>query len=203
MTKTQAATNRAPPKKEDFSGLLSALLAETSGDTVTLRQLMDVAGRRTFGPVLLLLGLIAVSPLTLVPGATWLVAAVTLLFSGQILLGLRKPWLPGKLVDTQFPRRLLEQTVEKAAPIAQVADKLTSPRLVFLTEPPFVMGTALLCVMAALITFPLGLIPLAPILPGISIVLIGIGLTARDGVFLMLSMLSLTGGAMLMVRWLL
>jgi hypothetical protein len=203
MTKTQAATDRAERRLENFSGLLNALLAETAGEKVTLRQLMDVAGRRTFGPVLLLLGLIAVSPLTLVPGATWLVAAVTLLFSGQILLGLRKPWLPAKLVDAQFPRTLLEQTVEKAAPAARVADKLTAPRLVFLTEPPFVMGTALLCVMAALITFPLGLIPLAPLLPGLSIVLIGIGLTARDGVFLMLSMLSLTGGVLLVARWLL
>lgn len=203
MTKAPSGTKRAPPRDENFTGLLTALLRETSGEQVSLRELMDVAGRRSFGPVILLLGLIAVSPLTLVPGATWLVAAVTLLFSGQILLGRRQPWLPAKLVDARFPRTLLEQTVEKAGPVARIADRMTKPRLVFLTEPPFVLGTALLCVVSALITFPLGLIPLAPILPGLSIVLVGIGLTARDGVFLMLSMLSLAGGAMLMARWLL
>ena len=189
--------------REDFSGLLEALLEESSGEHVTLRELMEIAGHRSYGPVILLLGLVAVSPLTLLPGTTWAVAAVTLLFAGQIFFGRRHPWLPARLVDAKFPRDLLEKTVKQARGIAKIADKLTSPRLTFLTEPPFVMGVALLCVMAALVTFPLGLIPLAPALPGLSIVLLGIGMTARDGVFLMLSCVALAGSAMLVARWVL
>lgn len=203
MTKAQAVTDGSKSSgARNFTQLLDALVEETSGDQVTLKQLMEVAGHRSFGPVLLLLGLVAVSPLTVVPGATWIVAMVTLLFASQIVFGRKQPWLPKKLVEAKFPRSLLEKTVNSAAGVAHIADKLTAPRLTFLTEPPFVVGTALLCVIAALITFPLGLIPFAPLLPGIAIMLVGIGLTARDGVFLMLSMLCLAGGGMLVYRWL-
>ena len=187
---------------QNFAGLLDCLIAETSGETVTLGQLMKIVERRSFGAVILLLGLIAVSPLTIVPGATWAVAAVTLLFSMQLLFGLKHPMMSRNLLDLQMPRPALENFVNTARNLAHVADKLTAPRLGFLTRPPFVIGVALVCTIAALVTFPLGLIPLGPVLPGVSILLMGIGLTARDGVFLLLSTLAMAGAVLLVVRWL-
>lgn len=193
--------DRAPP--QNFIGLLDSLVTETSGETVTLGQLMRIVQRRSFGAVILLLGLIAISPLTIVPGATWLVAVVTLLFSAQLMVGLQHPILPRKLLDLEMPRSQLEAFAKALRKTAHTADRLTRPRLVFLTLPPFVIGVSLICIAAALVTFPLGLIPFGPVLPGISILLMGIGLTARDGVFLLLSGLALGGAAMLLVRWLL
>ena len=193
--------SRAPA--QNFSGLLDSLVAETSGETVTLGQLMRIVQRRSFGAVILLLGLIAISPLTIVPGATWLVAVVTLLFSAQLLIGLQHPILPRKLLDLKMSRVQLEGFVKTLRKTAYTADQLTRPRLTFLTQPPFLVGVSLICIAAALVTFPLGLIPFGPVLPGISILLMGIGLTARDGVFLLLSGLALGGAAMLLARWLL
>ena len=196
----RSSTRRAG---QNFAGLLDSLVAETSGETVTLGQLMHVVERRSFGAVILLLGLIAISPLTIVPGATWLVAAVTLLFAAQLLVGARHPVLPRKLLELKFPRAQLEVFVKTLRKTAHTADRLTKPRLTFLTRPPFVIGAAIICVAAALVTFPLGLIPLGPVLPGISILMMGIGLTSRDGVFLLLSGLALGGATMLLARWLL
>ncbi|MDP3740625.1 MAG: exopolysaccharide biosynthesis protein [Hyphomonadaceae bacterium] len=187
---------------QNLTGLLDCLVTETSGETVTLGQLMGIVERRSFGAVILLLGLIAVSPLTIVPGATWAVAAATLLFSVQLLFGLKHPMMSRKLFDLKMPRPALETFVKTTRNLAHVADKLTAPRLGFLTRPPFVIGVALVCTIAALVTFPLGLIPLGPVLPGISILLMGIGLTARDGVFLLLSTLAMAGAVLLVVRWL-
>ena len=193
--------DKAP--KQNFTGLLDSLVTETSGETVTLGQLMRIVQRRSFGAAILLLGLIAISPLTIVPGATWLVAVVTLIFSAQLLVGLQHPMLPRKLLDLKMSRPQLEAFVKALRKTAHTADRLTRPRLSFLTRPPFVIGVALICIGAALITFPLGLIPFGPVLPGISILLMGIGLTARDGVFLLLSGLALGGAALLLARWLL
>jgi hypothetical protein len=193
--------DKAP--KQNFTGLLDALVVETSGEIVTLGQLMHIVQRRSFGAVILLLGLIAVSPLTIVPGATWLVAVVTLLFSAQLLVGLQHPMLPQKLLNLKMSRAQLEAFVQATRKTAHTADRLTQPRLTFLTRPPFVIGVSLICIGAALATFPLGLVPFGPVLPGISILLMGIGLTARDGVFLLLSGLALGGAAMLLARWLL
>ena len=194
---------KASQPEQNFTALLNCLVTETSGDTVRLGQLMRIMERRSFGAVILLLGLIAISPLTVVPGATWTVAAVTLLFSAQLLFGMQHPWLPKALLDLKMPRDQLQAFVKVSRKMAHTADKLTAPRLRFLTKPPFVIGVAILCIAAALITFPLGLIPLAPVLPGMAIVLMGIGLTARDGVFLILSSLAMMGSVMLLARLLL
>ncbi|MBI1360843.1 MAG: exopolysaccharide biosynthesis protein [Alphaproteobacteria bacterium] len=196
-----ASTTR--PASHNFANLLASLIDQTSGDTVTLGDLLEIVGRRSFGPVILVLGLVALSPLSIVPGITWAVAAVTLIFSVQILLGLKHIWLPSGLLRLSVTRDQLKAAVRAGAPAAHVADRLTAPRLVFLTHPPFVVVTALVCVLAALVTFPLGLVPLGPVLPGISIVLLGVGMTARDGLFLALSLVALIGPVVLLARWLL
>jgi hypothetical protein len=192
-----------PKSRQNFSGLVNSLVTETSGETVTLGQLMDIMERRSFGAVILLLGLIAISPLTIVPGATWLVATVTLLVSIQLLFGAKHPVLPKKLLGLSMKRSQLVGVAAAARKTAHTADALTAPRLEWLTRPPFVFAVALICVAASLITYPLGLIPFGPVLPGVSIVLMGVGLTAKDGVFLLLSGLALGGAAMLLARWLL
>lgn len=189
--------------EQNFTALLDCLIRETSGETVTLGQLMRIVERRSFGAVILLLGLIAVSPLTIVPGATWAVAAVTLLFSIQLLFALQHPILPRRLLNLRMPRAQLQSFVKASRRLAHIADKLTAPRLSFLTKPPFIVVVALICIAAALVTFPLGLIPLAPVLPGVSILLMGIGLTARDGFFLLLATFALGGAVMLVTRLLL
>jgi hypothetical protein len=194
---------KASEPEQNFTALFTCLVTETSGETVTLGQLMHIMERRSFGAVILLLGLIAVSPLTVVPGSTWAVAAVTLLFSVQLLFGMRHPWLPKALLDLKLPRDQLVKFVKASRKMAHTADKLTAPRLRFLSKPPLVIGVALLCIAAALITFPLGLIPLAPVLPGVAIVLMGVGLTARDGVFLILSTIAMGGSVLLLARLLL
>jgi hypothetical protein len=189
--------------EQNFSKLLDSLLAETSGESVTLGELMHITERRSFGAVILLLGLVAISPLTIMPGATWLVAAATLLFSIQLFFGARHPVLPKTMLDMKMPRQQLERFVRALRKTAHTADRLTRPRLTFLTRPPFVIGTSLVCIAASLVTFPLGLFPLGPVLPGISILMMGIGLTARDGVFLLISGLAFGGASLLLVRWLL
>jgi hypothetical protein len=70
--------------------------------------------------------------------------------------------------------------------LARRADIVLQPRLVFLSEPPFANFAGLACALAALATFPLGLIPVAPLAPGIAIAFIGLGLFARDGLLLLI-----------------
>jgi hypothetical protein len=183
----------ASSKKGGFNALLDCLVSETSGDSVTLKQLLDIVSRRSFGAVMLLLGLIAVSPLTIIPGASWGVAAVTLVFALQSVFGARHPWLPKKVKELSFKREALKTVVEKSRFAAHIADRMTKPRLTFFTEPPFVFITSLAIVLASAITFPLALIPLGPVLPGVSIVMFGIGLTARDGLFLGGALMALGG----------
>ena len=64
----------------NLRSLLRSICENTEGDTVTVRSLLNAVGRRSYGPIFLLLGFVAVSPLTIVPGANWLIALVVLVF---------------------------------------------------------------------------------------------------------------------------
>lgn len=162
-------------------------------DKLTLGEVLDSVGRRTYGPLLLVIGLIAVSPLTALPGTTWLVAVLTLLVAGQMALGMKRVWLPRNARDMSLPPEGVKGAVEKSRGVAKVVDTLLKPRLTFLSKPPFVNLVALLVIGAALITFPLGLIPLAPLAPGLAVVFFGLGMTARDGLWLLLGTLAVGG----------
>ena len=81
-----------------------------------------------------------------------------------------------------------------------MVDALVRPRLVFLTEAPFVQMVGLVCVAAALITYPLGLIPLGPLLPSLAVLLLGLALTARDGVVVLLALATFSGSVLIMLR---
>jgi hypothetical protein len=180
--------------------LLRSLVLNTKGDQVTVRELLHAVGRRAYGPVLLLLGFIAVSPLTIIPGANWLVATVTLIFALQIVVGLRTPWLPKSALDFSFNRELLIRGAAAGEKYAHMVDALVRPRLIFLTGAPFVQVVALLCVAAALITFPLGLVPFGPLLPGLTILLFGLALTGRDGVVVLLAAMTFSAAIFIMLR---
>lgn len=168
-----------------------------NGQALTLNEVVDAVGRRAYGPLLLVIGLFAISPATVVPGLTWLAAALTLLVAGQMLLGLPRPWLPRKALQSKLPRDASLSALAKVRPWARRIDSVLKPRLAFLTHPPFVNLIALFVIGAALITFPLGLVPLAPLAPGFAVVFFGLGMVARDGLWLVLGAAALAGAVWL------
>ncbi|MCC6788292.1 MAG: exopolysaccharide biosynthesis protein [Hyphomonadaceae bacterium] len=166
---------------------------DSTPDTLTLDEVLESVGRRSYGPLLLVIGLFAISPATILPGMTWFAAALTLLVAGQMALGRPRIWLPKKALQAQLPRDAVRSGVEKGRGAAKVIDKLLKPRLTVLSKPPFVNLVALMVIAAALITFPLGLIPLAPLAPGLAVVFFGLGMVARDGLWLALGTAVIAG----------
>ena len=164
-----------------------AAQVETPGAPLdmSLGELLDAVGRRSYGPLLLVIGLFAISPATIVPGMTWLAAALTLVVAGQMALGLTHPWLPRWALEAKAPRSMVRLGLSEARGWSRAIDGALTPRLLFLARPPFVNLVALMCIGAALVTFPLGLIPLAPLAPGLAVVFFGLGMTAHDGLWLL------------------
>jgi hypothetical protein len=185
----------------NLNGVLDEIAEKCDGDdtpeSLTLGEILDAVGRRSYGPLLLVIGLFAISPATVVPGMTWLAAALTLLVAGQMALGLPRIWLPKKALEAQLPRAAVHSGIEKSRGLAKAVDKLLKPRLAFLSKPPFVNLVALMVIAAALITFPLGLIPFAPLAPGLAVVFFGLGMVARDGLWLALGTAAMAGAFLL------
>lgn len=186
MTSPQVRNAAHPDGLADVLDELSYNIRRDSDlDGIRLGVLLSAVGRRSYGPLLLLTGLIAISPLTVLPFTTSIVAAVTLLIALQMAIGLKRPWLPKQVRDIRLPRKAFFAFLDRTRPMVErLEGGVLRQRWSFMTVPLFVNLVALCVCTAALITFPLSLIPFAPLAPGIAIVLFGLGMTARDGVWL-------------------
>lgn len=196
---------RVPPSKRihTLTALIEAIRALAAnhdvGDArdVRIGDIMATVGRRAYGPLLLLIGLFSISPATVLPGMTWFAAALSLLLCVQMIVGARHPWLPRAFLEARLSRTVVRQICDSVGPWATRIDAVLKPRLTTLAEAPFVNIAGLFCAIAALATFPLGLIPMAPIVPGLAIALVGLGLLVKDGLLLLLSGIIVVGATVI------
>ncbi|NZA25631.1 exopolysaccharide biosynthesis protein [Luteimonas sp. SJ-92] len=154
---------------------------------MSVADLLDAAGARSFGPLLLVPGVIVLSPLSGVPGLPTAMALVVLLVATQLLLRRRSFWLPGWALRRPVRPRLLQRAVRALRPVSRVLDRLIRPRLRVLaaTSGGAAYPVALLCMVIALTMPPLELVPFANSLAGAVLTVIGLALVAGDGLLVL------------------
>lgn len=157
---------------------------EANSRDITLGDILDIVGRQAYGPLLLIIGVMSVSPLALLPGSTWAFALLTLLVAAQMAFNLKHPWLPRSALRLSFPEDKVAGAIDKVRPWTAAVDKVVKPRMEFLAQEPWLLLIAVLAIAAAIVTFPLSFIPFAPLIPGLAVILVGLGVTARDGLVL-------------------
>ena len=161
------------------SALLSEFAATWQGERVYLRELWSVLGNRSFGFLLFLFAIPNSLPMIGVPGVSSVTGIPLLLLSAQMMLGMPQPYLPKWLGNRSIAAEDLRRVVQKVAPVLAVMERLTRPRLLWLSG---MRGERLMGVASFLFAFVLALpIPFGNLLPGVSLLLIGFGLIERDG----------------------
>lgn len=168
---------------------------------VSIGEMMDLVGRRSFGPVVLLVGFVLVTPLSGVPGIPTLMGLLTLLTLGQILLGRQHLWLPGWVVMRKIPRRKLLQSIRWLRPSAKRIDNLTRARLTLLVKGPGLYAMALACMVIAIVMPATEVVPFSSSIAGLVLLLFGLAMISRDGLLVILAWgISLTGPMMLVLN---
>ena len=176
-------------KVESLEDLLDRLeKCEEGMDRVTIGAILDAVGRRAFGPVLLVLGLIIVSPLSGVPGLPTSIAVMTLLIAVQLLFGRNNFWLPRWLVRRSMPRPRLEKAVGLLRSPARFIDRCVRRRWSALTQSTGLYVTAAVCVVISLLMPPLELLPFASSIAGAALAAFGLGLIVKDGVLVLVAL---------------
>lgn len=170
----------------DLTAVIEQFADDTEGETVSFDDLLGSFGQRAFGPLLLVPAVIAVAPTGAIPGMSILTGSIIALVSAQLLLSRQRPWLPRRLLRFSFSRERLVAAIELLKPYTRWIDKLIRPRLGFALNTPFIQMIALLSFCLGLSMFPLALLPFAVAVPGTSVALLALGLTARDGVLVLL-----------------
>jgi hypothetical protein len=158
------------------SVVLNELLGEAPAERVTLGWLMGRLGERSFGLVLLILGLLG-----LVPGASAFVGVLLAVPALQMILARPGPIFPRRVADRPFPSRQVARVVQRAVPVLRYLEKFVAPRwpTPFKATKRVVGGVVLLLGMGLLAPVPLSNVP-----PAVLIVLVAFAYLEEDGALL-------------------
>jgi hypothetical protein len=184
---------------DDLLGQISALADDS--EKVELRANHDLVGAWAFGPLLLILALIALTPIGAVPALPTALAIAVFLLAAQVVLGRHRLWLPGFIERRHVSSKRLKASVRVLRRPARWLDAIVRPRLERLTDPPFDRLAALVCVLIALMIPPLELVPFGVAAPALALALMGLALTARDGLVLLLALGVASGGLWSLLTW--
>ena len=185
---------------DNLQGLITQIQNHEHSDPVTLEAILDSVGRRSFGPMILVPGLIVVAPIIGdIPGVPTLFALVVLLTSIQLLWGAEHFWLPKWLLARSMPRARLLKALEWMHKPARFVDRFLHPRLTWLVDNG--ASRYLIASMSLLVSLMLPVmefIPFSATIGGAALVCFGLALVARDGLLVLFSLL-FTGGALWMI----
>lgn len=167
-------------------------------ERVSLGGILARLGSRSFGPLLLLVGLITLAPIIGdIPGVPTLMAAIVLLTGAQLLVGRDHLWLPQWLLARSIPRDKVERALGWLRRPARAVDRLLRPRLQIFVGGAGGYAVAIVCLLVALAMPPMEFIPFSANGAGLALTAFGLGLIARDGLLALLAFIvvAATAGA--------
>lgn len=184
---TQADQN----KPQNLQTLLDELEQAAEGkDEVPLKDVHEAIGQRSFGPLLLVAGLAALTPLGVIPGLPTVFAILVVLIAGQLVIGRDRFWIPKPLRERTVGADRLRRAVRWARKPARGVDRIVRPRLAVFTHAGFTRVVAVICVVIAFAIPPLELLPFAVAAPASAIAAFGLGLTAKDGLLVLIALIA-------------
>lgn len=143
----------------------------------TLDWLMDRFRERSFGVIMLLLALVAVTPgISIVAGLLLMIPAF------QMIAGKPAPAFPRRMAARPMPVKHLAILVQRAVPMLRHLERTIHPRWHLPVEATKrLVGAVVVTLSAALVFTP---IPFSNILPALAIALISLAYLEEDGLLL-------------------
>lgn len=170
----------ADVSREPTSKVLDQLLSGAPDDTVSLAWLIDGLRERSFGIVLLILGLVA-----LVPGASGVIGVLLMIPAAQMLLARKGPVFPGFLARRRISKRKLARLIARINPVLRRIERVVRPRWPTPFEATKMAVGFVVFLLAATLLAP---IPFSNIIPGLVIVLLSFAYLEEDGIALCIAL---------------
>lgn len=155
-------------------------------DEVSIDDLLDEFGDRSFAPLMLILALIGVSPVGAIPSVPTIIALCIALIAAQMAWGRKHVWLPGFITRRGVSSDRLTKGADTLDKIAQVLDRIAKGRLKPLASGPARRVVAGLIVVLCLALPVLEVVPFAAAAPFIAIAILSLAMMVRDGLVLLI-----------------
>ncbi len=157
-------------------------------EKVSVEDILNRVGTRSFGALLLAPSLLVVTPLSGIPGVPTTAAIIIILICLQFLSGMHTVWLPKWILRAKVSRRKLDRAMDSAKPVARVIDKVIRPRLGFLINRVTFSLVALVCAVLAATMPPLEILPFTATATAFIITLFALSILVRDGVLALIAL---------------
>lgn len=180
-----AAADTTPPAST--RAVLDGFAEGDPDDHLRLGDLVSGLSQSVFGALLFIAVLPAFLPL---PGAAGLISGpLVVLVGAQLLVGMRKPWLP-KFIARRGPQRsTMSRFRDRLSPWLRRLERLVRPRMPWVLEHPLASAFSglLLILLGLLLALP---IPFTNYLFGVLLLLFVFALLERDGALMLAAWLS-------------
>lgn len=178
-----------PQQPHDLKDLLDRVEhVAKRDDDVSVGALMNEVGHRSFGPLLLIPGLVMFAPGPGdIPGVPVLMGLLVILTVAQLLFRRRCIWLPGWMQRRSVSPGTVEKIVKWTRRPAAFLDRWTHQRMSQLVRGPGAVAVALACVAISLATPVMEVVPFSANVAGAAILAFGLALTAHDGLLALLA----------------
>src|SRR5688500_13340203 len=191
---SRAQGDRADHGITTLQQLLDRLDKAGTGQRVDVESMMEAVGRSSFGALLLLGGLVTLSPLDIVPGIPTLIALAVLLVCVQLLAGRRHFWLPAWVLRQSMTRQRFRRALTWLQKPARFGDRLVRPRLTALAGDAAVKVIAVGCIVVALAMPVMEVVPFSANLAGIALTAFGLAVIAHDGLLALVAFAATAAG---------
>lgn len=182
--------------------LASEILKEVANvdnheEKVTLFEIKSALHEKGFNVLIIIFSLPLSVPIPVPPGYTTILSIPLILFSLQLLLSYKFPWMPRWLERKSFKRSTLSLIVQKTSPTLEKIEKMIKPRMHFMFYGPGEKILAFIMLLCAIsIAIPL---PFIHFIPAIGTTLISLGIMNKDGLLSLLGVVASILGSLLTI----
>ena len=153
-------------------------------DRVTIGDVLDAIGDRSYGPALLIPALIEITPVGGIPGLPTFLAVILAVVALQLLLDKDHLWLPQFIQHRAVSADKLHKAADKLNPFAARLDQWFHGRLTRFVRQPWPRIAAVIVMALCLTVPPLELVPFGSTAPMLAIAAFGLALLVRDGLLM-------------------
>ncbi|WP_338242549.1 exopolysaccharide biosynthesis protein [Aurantiacibacter hainanensis] len=159
-----------------------------SEDKVSVGDVLDAIGDRSYGPTLLIPALVEITPIGGIPGVPTFLALIIALTAVQMLFDKDHLWLPGFIQNRTVSASKLHKAADKLNGTARRLDKWFHGRMPRFVKQPWPRVAAVAIIILCCTVPPLEFLPFASTAPMLAIAAFGLALLVRDGLLMLIAL---------------
>jgi len=175
---------------DNLVGTFDALIDTADGSQVSVGQILQALRERGFGALLIGLSLLIVLPTGAIPLVPALCGLLIIIVCLQIIIGKQSVPVPASIADRAFDSDKIRSRLQRFRGWAQWLGQFFYPRLEVLTTRPWQITVACVCILQSIVIITIGFVPFVVMIPGASILILGVGMSFRDGYAILVGLIS-------------